>query len=233
MKSVLLRVLILMVTVIFVFGVGCEGPIGPAGPAGPEGVEGPTGADGVLTPETLSAIDQCLVSYFDALNSYAAFQETEPPVEFDVFDGMFAFPVFVEEYEYNHSYDDRSYWWTNLTGSYSFETHENLGFFYNDALFDSRESLPSTQLVFDLVAIWSIEGGFTSEPEPVGPQPTSLSSTHWIWVRALVQVSGVDYYGGPVDHYATKDFALSVGVEGTIAIRSVHLWSPYWEIPAM
>ena len=223
MKSVLLRVLILMVTVIFVFGVGCEGPIGPAGPAGPEGVEGPTGADGVLTPETLSAIDQCLVSYFDALNSYAAFQETEPPVEFDVFDGMFAFPVFVEEYEYNHYVEESAEWNLNWTGSYVFRTQEELGDFFGFAFGGSRQEPSSMPLNHTMIAMWSIEG----EPR-LEPMPQAILPRQWIWIRVLVHIEGTDPGENTIDHYGTKDFAVSFDAPGNVVIRSLHLWAPYW-----
>ena len=212
MKSVLLRVLILMVTVIFVFGVGCDYFVGPVGPMGPEGPEGPAGDDGLPSSEMHTAIEQALEAYFTALSEFASDQtENDPPTGIEVFGNVFTYPVYADPYGY---------------GLEVFGDEEALGNALDNAYFEQRwNTYPPT--MYTMVSYW-IGGG----PSAGGgnqmymlSQIDSASVEQWIGVGAIVEIA-IDYGEGIDTEIHPVEIAVVVGTGNEVSIKYLPLPTP-------
>ena len=194
MRNVLSCVLALGVTVLFVFGIGCDLSVAP------EGVD-----TGFVSAEAVVLIGERLEGFLTALDQFASDQvDVVPQVGIEVFGNIFAYPVFVAPIGYPVS---------------AFKDAEALETILEFEYADSRLGLrrPATHA---MVSFW-IGGGPTAGHYETNSQVYSTSAEPWIGVGALVAIS-LDYGDGSVStEYHLVEFAVVLGPENEVSLKYV------------
>lgn len=200
MKRELIRVLVLIVTVIFVFGVGCDNFVGPEGPRGPAGADGAAGAGGVPSPEMYAAIEQTLEAYFAGLNEFVGNPGGDnEPEGIEVFGDVFEYPVFVFD----------SFWVAT-------QEHSNAGSLesYLHGVYYYYREYDDMQLSYELIAFGSAVDTTL---------PTAQSFERWVWTTAFVRQ--VVESGGSLwsEEFQTLQYAFTFDSDGVAQIRYLTL----------